>query len=61
MKKLISVILALPVLAPMVFAGVSSETAAPSDGPVTIVLAVWSGDEEATKAIFTMIRIKWDE
>ena len=61
MKKLISVILALLVLAPMVFAGGSSETAAPADGPVSIVWAGWSGEEEATRDIFTKMRTTWEE
>lgn len=61
MKKLISVILALLVLAPMVFAGGSSETAVPADGPVSIVWAGWSGEEEATRDIFTKMRTTWEE
>ena len=61
MKKLTCILLALAILTTSLFAQGGSETAAPSEGPVSIVWAGWSGEEEASRDIFQKMRTSWEE
>ena len=60
MKKGLVLLIALMLVASSLFAGGATETSV-ANGPETIVWAGWSGEEEASRNIFTKMRTRYEE